>query len=245
VNGAEEYAAERPSELRTFLAEGPPEATATAIGATVDPGTVDADGSAEAIVTAHLRSAEGAPVFGDQVTFSADDPGVHFGLVADEGEGAYTATLTSSTTPGPVTITATDAKAGISTTTTLTQVGGELGPTTTQPPGGGSAGTPAPPPRGDSAAPVARLTRVPGHRTRARRPTFRFTADRAGAAFECRIDKGRFRTCRSPYRAPRLGVGRHSFSVRAHDAAGAGPVARYRFVVNAHRRQRRQRAVHR
>jgi hypothetical protein len=246
VKGAEEYIAERPAELRTFLAEGPPEATATAIEAAVDPGTVDADGSAEAIVTAQVSSAEGAPVFGDQVTFSADDPGVHFGPVVDEGEGAYTTTLTSSTTPGSVTITATDAMAEISATTTLTQVDGDSGPTTpAQPSGGGSAGPPAPTGGGSSVAPVARLTRAPGHRTRARRPTFRFTADRAGAAFECRIGSGRFRACRSPYRVRRLGAGRHSFSVRAYDGAGVGPVAKYRFVVSAHRHHRRQRTAHR
>jgi hypothetical protein len=242
VKGVEEYVPQRPSELRAFLAAGPPETTATTIEAAVDPGTIDADGSAGATVTAHLISAEGAPVFGDQVTFSADDPGVHFGPVVDEGEGIYTVALTSSTTPGAVTITATDAKAGISATTTLAQVGsGDVGPTTPTQPSGNSPGTQVPTPPstvGPSAAPVARLTKVPGHRTRARRPVFKFTADRAGAAFECRIDSGRFRACRSPYRAPRLGAGGHTLGVRAHDAAGVGPVAKYRFVVSAHRRHR-------
>ena len=53
-----------------------------------------------------------------------------------------------------------------------------------------------------------------------RTPTFRFRSSEAGSSFQCKVDRRRFRPCRSPYAAPRLRPGRHVLRVRAVDRAG-------------------------
>jgi hypothetical protein len=89
----------------------------------------------------------------------------------------------------------------------------------------GCAGSPvggggAYPPSGRN-APQTILRRKPPKRSRDRTPTFRFVASAAGASFECRIDKRRFRSCKAPYTAKSLSVGAHVFRVRARGDAGA------------------------
>lgn len=51
-------------------------------------------------------------------------------------------------------------------------------------------------------------------------PFFAFHATEAGSTFECRIDGGAWVTCASPYGAPVLGPGAHTFEVRATDDSG-------------------------
>jgi hypothetical protein len=70
-------------------------------------------------------------------------------------------------------------------------------------------------------------------RTASTTATFRFSASEP-AAFECKLDAGRFVRCASPKRYVRLRRTRHSFSVRAIDAAGnrdATPVT-YRWTIS-------------
>jgi hypothetical protein len=69
--------------------------------------------------------------------------------------------------------------------------------------------------------PRTSLRKKPPKRTRDRTPSFRFTADQAGAAFQCKVDRKPFRTCRSPYTTKPLKPGKHTFKVRAQTAAGA------------------------
>jgi hypothetical protein len=57
----------------------------------------------------------------------------------------------------------------------------------------------------------------------ARTATFRFKSDPPGAGFECKLDKGRFKGCRSPKTYKRLAPGKHKFSVRAFNAGGRDP----------------------
>lgn len=67
------------------------------------------------------------------------------------------------------------------------------------------------------------------HRTA--RVRLRFTADRPGSTFECRLDKRAFRACTSPHPVS-VRFGRHLFRVRALAAGGRpGPVNRLRFRV--------------
>jgi pimeloyl-ACP methyl ester carboxylesterase len=49
---------------------------------------------------------------------------------------------------------------------------------------------------------------------------FRWSADDAGAGFECRLDSREWRPCDSPKRIGNPGVGRHRFRVRATDPRG-------------------------
>ncbi len=69
-------------------------------------------------------------------------------------------------------------------------------------------------------APQTALKRKPPHKTTDRTPTFRFGADEAGSTFQCKLDGKPFKRCRSPFTAPKLALGPHTFRVRARDESG-------------------------
>ena len=46
-------------------------------------------------------------------------------------------------------------------------------------------------------------------------PTFAFSANVAGSAFECSLDRSPFGPCTSPFQLPRVSQGPHVFDVRA------------------------------
>jgi len=79
--------------------------------------------------------------------------------------------------------------------------------------GGGSGGQ-------GHGSPQTILSAKPPRTTHDRTPSFRFRSDENGASFQCRVDRGRFKPCRSPFTAKRLGLGRHTFAVRAREASG-------------------------
>jgi len=66
-----------------------------------------------------------------------------------------------------------------------------------------------------SAAPDTTLFGKLTVRTHDRTPTFRFRSPSRGANFQCRLDRGPFKACRSPFTVALLKPGRHSFEVRA------------------------------
>jgi hypothetical protein len=79
--------------------------------------------------------------------------------------------------------------------------------------------------------PETRILAKPPARTRDRTPTFRF-ASSAVATFQCRLDRRPYRSCRSPFTTRALGLGRHTFAVRAVAGQLADPTpARIRFKV--------------
>jgi hypothetical protein len=84
-------------------------------------------------------------------------------------------------------------------------------------------GPPPPPP-----PPTLQTSLVgkPLKRTSDRTPTFRFRASIPGASFQCAVDRGRFKACRSPFTTPSLRPGRHTFLVKAvaKDQADPTPV---------------------
>ena len=101
-------------------------------------------------------------------------------------------------------------------------------------------GTPAPAPvRPGPVAPAPPQTVIagkPAATTHDRTPSFRFRAEGAGAGFECAVDKGAFKPCRSPFTAKSLKPGRHIFAVRAVAGGLADPTpAKFSFKVVAGR----------
>jgi hypothetical protein len=75
--------------------------------------------------------------------------------------------------------------------------------------------SPPPPPPPPASPPETTITAKPPAKTHDRTPAVRFNSGAAGARFECSVDSGLFKACRSPFTAPRLAPGRHRIRVRA------------------------------
>jgi hypothetical protein len=56
-------------------------------------------------------------------------------------------------------------------------------------------------------------------KTKSRKTTIKFTANEA-ATFTCKLDKGKVKTCKSPYKTKKLKKGKHKLVVTATDTAG-------------------------
>ena len=87
----------------------------------------------------------------------------------------------------------------------------------------------------DLRPPQTRITRGPRGRQTVRAATFRFRASEAGATFQCRLDRGRWRACRSPRIYRGLDLRTHRFQVRGRDRAGnvdRSPASRQWLVDN-------------
>lgn len=84
--------------------------------------------------------------------------------------------------------------------------------------GGGAGNGPTSTP--DLTAPQTKLKAGLGAKLAQGTVTLRFTADEAGATFQCKLDRGKARPCRSPKTYSGLAAGRHTFKVWATDAAG-------------------------
>jgi hypothetical protein len=93
----------------------------------------------------------------------------------------------------------------------------------------------APPP--DTTAPQTTIDRGPRRKSRSKRATFSFSSSESGSSFECSLDGTAYLRCSSPHRLRRLSVRRHSFDVRAIDAAGNVDTssATYRWKVKRRR----------
>lgn len=72
----------------------------------------------------------------------------------------------------------------------------------------------------DTVAPTTEITDGPGAVSGARSQLFAFVASEPGTTFVCSRDGRRAQPCTSPIELRRLGLGDHTFGVRARDAAG-------------------------
>jgi CSLREA domain-containing protein len=89
--------------------------------------------------------------------------------------------------------------------------------------GGGSA---------DTTAPKVTITKAPKAKSTSTTARFKFKSNEAGSKFQCKLDKGRFKTCRSPKTYKKLKPGKHVFKVRASDKAGnVGKPAKRKFTI--------------
>lgn len=87
----------------------------------------------------------------------------------------------------------------------------------------------------DVLVPTTTITRKPRRSLHRRRTRIKFTSNEPSATFECKLDKGRFKACRSPRRLRGLDPGRHRLRVRAVDGVGkrdpSPAVVRFRVVL--------------
>jgi CSLREA domain-containing protein len=89
---------------------------------------------------------------------------------------------------------------------------------------------PPPPPPGES--PQTKITKGPKAKTHATTAKFKFTSDLAGSSFECKLDKGKFKPCKSPKTYKKLKPGKHVFKVRAKKDGKVDPTpAKRKFKI--------------
>ena len=72
-----------------------------------------------------------------------------------------------------------------------------------------------PPPPAPAPIPDTTITTKPGATTRDRTPTFKFRSSISGAAYSCKVDRGAFKACASPFTTKTLTFGAHSVQVQA------------------------------
>lgn len=84
----------------------------------------------------------------------------------------------------------------------------------------------------DVAAPGTTITKRPVNKSNKRKAKFTFESDEAGSTFACKLDEKAFKACSSP-KVYKVKPGKHTFQVRAIDAAGNGDSspAKARFKV--------------
>lgn len=84
----------------------------------------------------------------------------------------------------------------------------------------------------DTTAPTVKITKAPKAKSTSTTAKFKFKASEAGSTFQCKLDKGKFKSCRSPKTYKKLKPGKHVFKVRATDQAGnVGAAAKRKFTV--------------
>lgn len=71
----------------------------------------------------------------------------------------------------------------------------------------------------DLIAPETSITK-PLRKTTDTTPTFRFSSSERASTFECKVDKGAYAPCKSPFTLKKLKRGRHTLTIRAKDSAG-------------------------
>jgi len=74
--------------------------------------------------------------------------------------------------------------------------------------------------QGHPCGPQTTISSGPRASTTSRVATFRFRSSKAGSGFQCKLDGGAWRTCRSPKTYKTLKKGRHTFRVRAIGPGG-------------------------
>ena len=72
---------------------------------------------------------------------------------------------------------------------------------------------------GDTNPPDTTITKRPKDKTKKKTAVFEFSSSEPGSTFECKLDGGQFAPCSSPDTL-KVKKGKHSFEVRAKDAAG-------------------------
>ena len=74
-------------------------------------------------------------------------------------------------------------------------------------------------------SPDTTITKGPKKKTTKRRPKFKFTSSQAGSTFQCKVDKGQFASCASPFKPPKLRLGKHVLKVKAIGPTGVADSA--------------------
>jgi CSLREA domain-containing protein len=154
--------------------------------------------------------------------------GAFLGEATADGSGNWS--LAYAALPGGTLVTATQTKEG-GTSELADPVATPADPTPPTPGGGGSGGSGSAG-TADVTPPKVTITKAPKAKSAGTTAKFKFKSNEAGSKFQCKLDKGKFKNCRSPKTYKKLKAGKHVFKVRAIDKAGnVGKPAKRKFTV--------------
>jgi CSLREA domain-containing protein len=106
--------------------------------------------------------------------------------------------------------------------------------------GGGGGGKVIPqPPASDTTPPQTVILTGPPRKSPARTAKFKFISNKPGSSFECKLDRGPRRPCRSPMTLRRLWLGKHVFKIWAVDVSGNKDESPAKMVFRVLRKGRR------
>lgn len=71
----------------------------------------------------------------------------------------------------------------------------------------------------DTMKPTLSITKKPKSKTTSKKVSVSFKTNET-ATYLCKLDKGKFKTCKSPYKKSKLKIGKHKLQIKATDAAG-------------------------
>jgi CSLREA domain-containing protein len=150
-----------------------------------------------------------------------------------KADGSGNWKVTYPTVPGETIVAATQTNANRA-TSELSTAKVPADPSTGGGGGGANNGGGGPPPATDTKAPTATITKGPKAKSSSTTAKFKFKSNEAGSTFQCKLDKGKFKNCKSPKTYKKLKPGKHVFKVRATDKAGnVGKPAKRKFTVLA------------
>ncbi|HEV8462440.1 MAG TPA: Ig-like domain-containing protein [Gaiellaceae bacterium] len=170
------------------------------------PTSITANGTSTSTITVRLKNAAGTNLAtgGGTVTVAVGDGSL--GSVTNNGDGTYTATLTSSTTAHGVTVTSKLDGSDLTSSAGVTY------------------------------APVASIDNGPSDPSASANATFDYSANDGAATFECSLDGAAYGACpgtgsgTTSFSA--LSTGTHTFDVRAKTATATGPAAHASWMVD-------------
>lgn len=150
--------------------------------------------------------------------------GAFLGEVTADGSGNWNVTYAA--LPGSTLVTATQTKAGgtseladpAATPADPSGGGGGGGGSGGGSGSGGNNGIGGPDP--DTTAPKVTITKAPKAKSASTTAKFKFKSNEGGSKFQCKLDKGKFKSCKSPKTYKKLKPGKHVFKLRATDKAG-------------------------
>src|SRR5262249_36491895 len=79
--------------------------------------------------------------------------------------------------------------------------------------------------------PQTKIKKHPNEKTNSRKAKFKFTADEAGAKFQCKLDAKKFKKCGKSFK-PTVKPGKHKLQVKAVGKGGPDPTpAKFKWTV--------------
>jgi hypothetical protein len=179
-----------------------------------------------AITSADANSASGTAMPNAVVRLfskASSSPGEVEGFVGQataDGTGAWTINHGSSLPAGKLIAATQTLPATPPATESTSELSAAFSTVVPSPPGPGPGPGPEPGPQpGDTEPPETTITGAPKDKTKKKTASFQFGSSEPGSTFECKLDDGAFQSCSSP-RNVKVKKGKHSFQVRATDAAG-------------------------